>query len=67
MSEILAGRRRMNLEHIQKLSAFLKIDAGVFLPAAPRKGTARPVVGYRPKPAASMRKLAAPKRAAAKK
>lgn len=68
MSEILAGRRRMNLEHIQKLSAFLKIDAGVFLPAAPKKGAARPKADYRPpKAAPSMRKLAAPKRAAAKK
>lgn len=32
MSEILAGRRRMNLEHMQKLAAFFKIDVGVFLP-----------------------------------
>ena len=32
MSEILAGRRRMNLEHIQKLAGFFKIDPGVFLP-----------------------------------
>ena len=32
MSEILAGRRRMNLEHMQKLAALFKIDVGVFLP-----------------------------------
>ena len=32
ISEILAGRRQMNLEHMQKLAAFFKIDAGVFLP-----------------------------------
>ena len=32
MSEILAGRRRMNLEHMHKLGAFFKIDIGVFLP-----------------------------------
>ena len=32
MSEILAGRRRMNLEHMQKLAAFFRIDVSVFLP-----------------------------------
>jgi HTH-type transcriptional regulator/antitoxin HigA len=32
MSEILAGRRRMNLEHMHKLAAFFKVDVGVFLP-----------------------------------
>ena len=32
MSEILAGRRQMNLEHIRKLGGFFKIDPGVFLP-----------------------------------
>ena len=32
MSEILAGRRQMNLEHMRKLAAFFKIDVGVFLP-----------------------------------
>jgi HTH-type transcriptional regulator/antitoxin HigA len=32
LSEILAGRRRMNLKHMQKLAAFFKIDIGVFLP-----------------------------------
>ena len=32
MSEILAGRRQMNLDHVQKLAGFFKIDAGVFLP-----------------------------------
>jgi HTH-type transcriptional regulator/antitoxin HigA len=32
MSEMLAGRRRMNLEHMQKLAGFFKIDVGAFLP-----------------------------------
>jgi HTH-type transcriptional regulator/antitoxin HigA len=32
MSEILAGRRRMNLDHMHKLAKFFKIDVGVFLP-----------------------------------
>jgi HTH-type transcriptional regulator/antitoxin HigA len=39
MSEILAGRRRMNLEHMQKLAAFLKVDIGVFLPAQKKRRT----------------------------
>jgi len=40
MSEILAGRRQMNLEHIRKLADFFKIDPGVFLPA-PRQPQSR--------------------------
>ena len=32
MSEILAGRRQMNLEHMKKLAAFFNIEVGVFLP-----------------------------------
>jgi len=32
MPEILAGRRRMNLEHMQKFAAFFKIDVSVFVP-----------------------------------
>jgi len=32
ISEILAGRRSMNLDHMQKLGRFFKIDAGVFVP-----------------------------------
>ena len=43
MSEILAGRRRMNLEHMQKLAAFFKIDVGVFLtkPKQPRTSSSK--------------------------
>jgi len=47
MSQILAGRRRMNLEHMQKLAAFLKVDVGVFLPASPKKRTAPTAVQKR--------------------
>ncbi len=32
MSEILAGRRQMNLEHMQKLARFFGIEVAVFLP-----------------------------------
>ncbi len=32
LSEILSGRRRMNLEHMHKLAALFKVDVGVFLP-----------------------------------
>ena len=39
MSEILAGRRRMNLDHMQKLAAFFKIDVGLFLPTAKKPKT----------------------------
>ena len=31
MSEILAGRRQMNLDHMEKLAAFFKIDVSLFL------------------------------------
>jgi len=34
MSEILAGRRQMNLEHMQKLARFFNVDVAVFLPRA---------------------------------
>lgn len=39
MSEILAGRRQMNLEHMQKLAGFFKIGAGMFLPRQHRPPT----------------------------
>lgn len=32
MSEILAGRRQLNLEHMRKLAAFFGVDIRVFLP-----------------------------------
>jgi HTH-type transcriptional regulator / antitoxin HigA len=32
MSELLAGRRQLNLEHIRKLADFFKIDPGTFVP-----------------------------------
>jgi HTH-type transcriptional regulator/antitoxin HigA len=45
MSEILAGRRRMNLEHMQKLATFLKVDIGVFLPAQKKRRTPKRAAG----------------------
>ena len=32
MSEILAGRRPLNLEHMRKLARFFNVDAGLFVP-----------------------------------
>ena len=32
MSEVLAGRRQMNLEHMQKLAVFFSVNLAVFLP-----------------------------------
>jgi len=32
MSELLAGRREMNLDHIKKLAVFFGVEAGAFLP-----------------------------------
>jgi HTH-type transcriptional regulator / antitoxin HigA len=37
MSEILAGRRQMNLEHMKKVAAFFDVDVGVFLPREKRR------------------------------
>lgn len=34
ISEILSGRREMNLEHMRKLAGFFRIDVGSFLPKA---------------------------------
>jgi len=36
MSEILAGRRRMNLEHMKKLAAYFGVNVNVFLPNTPQ-------------------------------
>jgi HTH-type transcriptional regulator/antitoxin HigA len=33
MSQMLAGHRQMNLDHMRKLSAFFGVDLAVFLPA----------------------------------
>ena len=41
MSEILAGRRQLNLEHMQKLARFFGVDVTMFIPrksAAPARG-----------------------------
>ena len=37
MSEILAGRRRLNLEHMQKIAAFFKVDITLFLPKSQQR------------------------------
>jgi len=44
MSELLAGRREMNLDHMKKLAVFFGVDAGAFLPREkPRaRATRRP-------------------------
>jgi len=34
ISEILAGRREVNLEHMQKLARFFNVDVAVFVPRA---------------------------------
>jgi HTH-type transcriptional regulator/antitoxin HigA len=60
MSEILSGRRQMNLEHMRRLAAFFKLDITAFLPNSSKVET-----DYVPEPAS--RKRAAPKRAAAKR
>jgi HTH-type transcriptional regulator/antitoxin HigA len=61
MSEILSGQRQMNLEHMQKLAAFLEINITAFLA---RPGlTVAGVSGHR----STGRRRPAQKRSAAKK
>lgn len=61
ISEILGGRRQMNLDHMIKLAGFFKVDAAVFV----SRSSQAPAADSQPKP---VRKRAAePRRAAAKK
>jgi HTH-type transcriptional regulator / antitoxin HigA len=61
MSEILAGNRKMNLDHMRKLAGFFKVPVGIFLPAS------TPAVEADYTPATSRKRSAQPKRGAAAK
>ena len=58
MSQILAGHRQMNLDHMRRLAAFFHVDSAVFLPEDPKAFA---------KTSATRKRAATPKRAAAAK
>jgi HTH-type transcriptional regulator/antitoxin HigA len=44
MSEILAGRRHMTLDHMQKLARFFGVDVTLFVPRQPKEAESKRIV-----------------------